>query len=106
MVHTVESWRGVAQLDNWTQTSAYHTCVIEDSGADGAVLEHCVGGDDIFKVAVFEEWVLKLYWLHLNTDEPITMEHRQTSKNHLNMQNQTLTGQSKMATRYTHKHKL
>lgn len=37
------------------------TCVVEDGGADGAVLKHCVCGPDVFKATVFKERVLKLH---------------------------------------------
>lgn len=73
----------VPQINIWPQTCIYWffqthgpaepTCVIEDSGTDGAVLKHCVCGPDVLKVTVFKQWVLKLHWLHLYTDKPMGM---------------------------------
>lgn len=49
------------------------TCVVEDGGADGAVLKHGVRGADVLKETVFEQRVLEPDRLHLDPDEPARM---------------------------------
>ena len=41
------------------------TCVVEEGGDEGAVLEEGVAGGDVLKVAFLEQRVLKHHGLHL-----------------------------------------
>lgn len=52
-------------------SSPARTCVIEDGGADGAVLKHRVRGPDVLETTVFKQRVFELDRLHLDTDEPM-----------------------------------
>lgn len=46
------------------------TCVIEQTGNEGAVSEEGVCGGDVLKVALFKHRVFKHHGLHLQVEEP------------------------------------
>lgn len=51
-------------------TGSGHTCVVEEGGDEGAVLEEGVAGGDVFKVTLLKERILEHHRPHLQVHEP------------------------------------
>lgn len=59
----------------WLELSRYlnvcfPTCVVEEGGNEGAVLEEGVAGGDVLKVTLLKQRVLKHHRLHFHVHKP------------------------------------
>lgn len=53
----------------WSHTRRSPTCVVEEGGDEGAVLEEGVAGGDIFKETLLEQRILEHHRPHLQVHE-------------------------------------